>query len=576
MKFSRLTLAIAATLGASTSFNALAIELYVDIKTKQIYAEPGRGRELMGSFEKVGEKTAPAAVTAPVATQAEVAAIKEDLALKTNEIKALSEYAAEANSPDSAHISLKDGIHFATKDGNFSAGINGRLQVDSQINDQNLTTPNGGSFQSTGSVPACPGCDPVVNGIPAVYLPAGLDDGVALRRARLGVEGTFFKKTDYKFEYDFTRGNGLNAGGITDAYIRYNFSNPFSVKVGAFKEPFSLEEATSNRYLTFIERNMAVNTFVDNLNTYKVGIGANYATDRWQIGSSLQTEGVGGYNAYGNNSLTASTGSAISTNGGVNRNGGGGDTGWEVNTRLTGTPWFESKNKFLHVGASGSFININNNYSTAGNYSNGGVIFANGLGGNVDRSSILNTGNLTSSGAQGNPNARVADNLTRFGAESALVYNKFSAQGEYIQTNVTGKGYNNASLDGYYGYVTYFLTNDSRNYKAKTAAWDRIKPTRNFDMNGGWGAWELAAGYDHMNLNSGGVLGGSASTVKGGINWFPHSHLRVSANYIHALDINTATQMTYAQGGSKSGTTQGQAFNGAQLDMFETRMQVDW
>jgi phosphate-selective porin OprO/OprP len=563
MKFSKLTVAIAATLGVSASFSALAIDLYVDTKTKQIYAEPGRGRELMGSFEKVGEKTAPAAVV-PAATQAEVAAIKEDLALKTNEIKALSEYAAEANSPESAHISLKDGIHFATKDGNFSAGINGRMQVDSQINDQNLTT-NNGFFGNTSPLNTLG------------MTPAGLNDGVALRRARLGVEGTFFKKTDYKFEYDFTRGNGLNAGGITDAYIRYNFSNPFSVKVGAFKEPFSLEEATSNRYTTFIERNMAVNTFVDNLNTYKVGIGANYATDRWQIGSSLQTEGVGGYNAYGNNSLVGSTGSAINTNGGVNRNGGGGDTSWEVNTRLTGTPWFESKNKFLHVGASGSFININNNYTSNGTYSNGGVIFANGLGGNVDRSSILNTGNLTSTGLQSGQNARMADNLTRFGAESALVYGKFSAQGEYIQTNVTGKGYDNASLDGYYGYVTYFLTNDSRNYKAKTAAWDRIKPTRNFDMKGGWGAWELAAGYDHMNLNSGGVLGGEASTVKGGINWFPHSHLRVSANYIHALDINTATQTTYKQGGNAVGAvTQGQAFNGAQLDMFETRVQVDW
>ena len=75
----------------------------------------------------------------------------------------------------------------------------------------------------------------------------------------------------------------------------------------------------------------------------------------------------------------------------------------------------------------------------------------------------------------------------------------------------------------------------------------------------------------------GGVLGGEASTVKGGINWFPHSHLRVSANYIHALDINTATQTTYKQGGNAVGAvTQGQAFNGAQLDMFETRVQVDW
>ena len=564
MKFSKLTVAIAATLGTSFAFDATAMDLYVDTKTKQIFAEPGRGRVLMGAFEKVAEEPSPLSPpAAPLATKAEVAAIREELDLKNNEIKALSEFAAEANGPESAHVSLKDGIHFATKDGNFSAGINGRLQVDSQINDQNFTGAQGGYYGTTTSTSG--------------MQPAGLNDGVALRRARIGVEGTFFKKTDYKFEYDFTRGNGLNAGGVTDAYIRYNFSKPFSIKLGAFKEPFSLEEATSNRYITFIERNMSVNTFVDNLNTYKLGIGANYATDRWQIGSSLQTEGVGGYNAYGDNKLTASTGSAINTNGGVNRNGGGGDTSWEVNTRLTGVPWMASKTKFLHVGASGSFININNNYSSNGTYSNGGVIFANGLGGNVDRSSILNTGNLTSTGPQGSSTARVADNLTRFGAESAVVYGPWSAQGEYIQTNVTGKGYNNAVLDGYYGYVTYFLTGESRNYKSKTAAWDRIKPNRNFDMKGGLGAWELIGGYDYMNLTSGGALGGTASTVKGGINWFPHSHLRVSANYIHALDINTATQNTYAQGGNAAKTTtQGQAYNGAQLDMFETRVQVDW
>ncbi len=570
MKFSKLTVAIAATLGTSFAFDAIAMDLYVDTKTKQIYAEPGRGRVLMGAFEKVAEAPAHslAAPAAPLATKAEVAAIREELDLKNNEIKALSEFAAEANGPESAHVSLKDGIHFATKDGNFSAGINGRMQVDSQVNNQSFDTPTDGFG---GTAP---------NGAKGM-MPAGLNDGVALRRARLGVEGTFFKKTDYKFEYDFTRGNGLNAGGVTDAYVRYNVSKPFSVKIGAFKEPFSMEEATSNRYTSFIERNMAVNTFVDNLNTYKLGIGANYATDRWQIGSSLQTEGVGGYNAYGNNTLTASTGSAVSTNGGVNRNGGGGDTSWEVNTRVTGVPWMASKTKFLHVGASGSFINVNNNYTSTGNYANGGIVYANGLGANVDRSSILNTGNLTSGGSMNSSAARQANNINRFGAESALVYGPFSAQGEYIQNNVTGRGYDNASLSGAYGYVTYFLTGESRNYKAKTAAWDRLKPNRNFDMKGGLGAWELVAGYDWMNLNSGGVLGGSANVAKGGINWFPHSHLRVSANYLHPMNIETANQQTYsnkngATGGAAPNTTQGQAFNGASLDMFETRVQVDW
>ena len=559
MKFSKLTLAIAATLSAGATFNAFAIELYVDTKTKQIYAEPGRGRELMGSFQKVDE--APAKTVAPAAP-AEISAMKQDLELKTNEIKALQEHAAEATKPDAVVVKLEDGIHFATRDGNFTAAINGRMQVDSQINvNQNLASQYGAPSASA----------PTVTG----NMPAPLNDGTTIRRARLGMEGTFFKRSDYKFEYDFTRGNGLNAGGITDAFVRYTFSNPFSVKVGSFKEPISMEEATSNRYLTFIERNMAVNTFIDNLNTYKVGIGANYSADRWLVASSMQTEGVGGYNAYGNNSLTNSTGSAVNTNGGVNRNGGGGDTSWEVNTRIAGTPWMESKTKFLHVGTWGSYININNTYTSTGAFDNGGIIFANGLGGNVDRSSILNTGNLTT----GSRNVGLqANHLTRFGAETALVYGPFSAQAEYLQTDVSGHGYNqNESLNGYYGYATYFLTGESRNYRAKNAQWDRIKPNRNFDLKGGWGAWELAAGYDYMNLNSGVINGGSASTVKTGINWYPNSHLRVMANWIHALDINTQNAVTYnSVTGLPSANPTARAFNGASLDMIETRVQLDW
>ena len=555
MKFSKLTLAIAATLSVSASFNAFAIELYVDTKTKQIYAEPGRGRELMGSFQKVDD--APAKTVAPAAPAAEITAMKQDLELKSNEIKALQEHAAEATKPDAVVVKLDDGIHFATRDGNFTAGINGRMQVDSQ---SNVNQALGSQYLNT----AAAGATPNQSGVPSE-----LNDGATLRRARLGIEGTFFKNTDYKFEYDFTRGNGLNAGGITDAFVRYNVSKPFSVKVGAFKEPFSLEEATSNRYTTFIERNMAVNTFVDNLNTYKVGIGANYSAERWLVASSMQTEGVGGYNAYGNNSLTGSTGSAINTNGGVNRNGGGGDTSWEVNTRIGGTPWMESKTKFLHVGTSGSYININNNYLGTGGYSNGGVIFANGIGNNVDRTSILNTGNLTStSAATTNKSTGLqANHLTRFGAESALVYGPFSAQTEYLQVDVSGRGYNNnESMNGYYGYMTYFLTGESRNYKAKTGSWDRIKPNRNFDMKGGLGAWELATGYDYMNLNDNAIKGGRASTAKFGINWYPNSHVRVMANYIHALDISTAN----------AATPTGRAFNKADLDMIETRVQLDW
>jgi phosphate-selective porin OprO/OprP len=513
------------------------MDLYVDTKTKQIYAEPGPHRQLMGNFEKV-DNTAPKAPTKEEKLdKAEIAKIREDLALKDNAIKALQEHAEEANKPSAAHVKLEDGIHFATNDGNFTAGINGRIQVDSQTNvNQNL--PNYYLPGATG-------------------LPTALNDGVAIRRARLGVEGTFFKNSGYKFEYDFTRGNGTTGAGVTDAYISHNFSKPFQIKIGSFKEPFSLEEATSNRYLTFIERNMATNAFIDDLNTYKVGIGASYAEERWQAATSLQTEPVGANGA---------SNSAINGNGGSNRSGGSGDTNWEVNARVTGLPWMESKTKFLHVGASGSYINLNNNYLANGTFNNGGISFARGLNNNVDRTNILNTGNLTS-GVKGAAGSREADHLTRFGAESALVYGPFSAQGEYIATNVSGQGYNDGeTLDGYYGYVSYFLTGESRAYKSKTGAWDRIKPNHNFDMKGGWGAWELATGYDSLNLNSGAIRGGRSSTAKFGVNWYPNSHVRVMANYVHALDINT----------TGVASTTSAAFNNADLDVLETRVQLDW
>ncbi len=560
MKLSKLTLAVATVLTASFTTSAFAMVLYVDSKTKQIYTEAGPGRQILGSFEQVQEGV-------PVKSGGDVSELRSKLELQDNQIKALEEHAKASEEEGVVEIKKDGGIEFKSRDGNFKMAINGRMQVDSQMNvNQDLPGSGGGSpGNPIGSGYAADS----FTGTPATLvpgMPATLNNGAGLRRARLGVEGTFFKNTDYKFEYDFTRGNGLNAGGITDAYIRQNFSKPFSVKVGAFKEPFSMEEATSNRYTTFIERNMATNTFVDNLNTYKVGIGANYAEERWGVATSLQTEGVGGYNnAYGSNNKfdSVTSGSAINSNGGVNRNGGGGDTGWEVNARVTGMPWMESKTKFLHIGTSGSYINVNNNYKSDGSFSNGGIVFANGLGSNVDRSGVLSTSNLTS-GKKGTAAYLQANHLTRYGAESALVYGPFSAQGEYIQTDISGAGYKDESLSGYYGYMTYFLTGESRNYKSTTGAWDRIKPTRNFDMKGGWGAWEIASGYDSINLNDGVIKGGRVSTAKLGVNWYLNPHVRLMADYVHALDINT--------GGSKGIT----AFNNADLDIIETRVQLDW
>ena len=549
MKLSKLTLAVATVLGASLSASAFAIDLYVDTKTKQIFAEPGKRRVKMGSFEKVKQSSNESA-----SDKSSLDAIRQDLELKENAIKALEEHIKEEKS-GAAEVKMSDkGIEFESRDGNFKFAINGRLQVDAQVNTSNGTTP------ATGA-----------------NTPNRLADGATIRRARLGVEGTFFKDFDYKFEYDFTRASSFNlpnnsagtstgstsvAAGVTDAYIAWNISKPFSIKVGQFKEPFSMEEATSNRFLTFIERNQVVNSFSDNPNSYKVGLGVNYVQDQYGIMAAVMTENVGA--SWANNSTNSNV------NG--NRSNGSGDTSWDITARAFGRPWLEDKEHFLHVGASGSYRNVNNNYLANGTFNNGGMTFTATPNGNVDRTNILNTGNL--SNATG---SRIVDHFTRGGVETALVYGPFSAQAEYMRTDIYGKGYKDTSFDGYYAYASYFLTGESRNYKAKTGAWDRIKPGKNFNLSsGGLGAWEIAAGYDYLNLNgsttangaAGVVNGGRASTAKLAVNWYINSHVRVMANYIHVLDISTNTMGAVA--------ARSPSFNNTNPDIFELRTQVDW
>ncbi|HKX53992.1 MAG TPA: porin [Nitrosospira sp.] len=559
MKLRRLTLALTTALGSGLSFAAFALDLYVDTKTEQIYAKPGPGRVHIGSFVREGDSPSKTVDKADKTVEAskdrsdgrivereagkadvtELSEMRKDMELKAKmrEARLVSDMASlEERVKESEKTKLKygPGLHFESKDGNFTASIDGRLQADTQYNITNDVQP------------------PAPND-----RPYELNSGANIRRARLGVEGTIFKKWDYKFEYDFSRGNGAVTSGITDAFIRYNFDNPSSIKVGSFKEPFSLEEATSNRFLTFIERNMAVNTFVDNPNVYKTGIGANYAVPRWQTGISFQTEPVGSWS-------TAST--SVNPNGNNSRNNGSGDTSWEGVGRISGRPWMESETKFWHIGGSAAYTRVNTQYEGDGDFANGGMSFGAFPASNVDRTNVLNTSNL-SIGNKNDPNSRRVESYNRWGAETALVYGPFSAQGEYLRTDVNGHGYSGESLFGFYGYLSYFLTGESRVYHVKNGAWNRIKPFQAFQLNGpGWGAWEVAAGYDYLNLNDGVIRGGKADLIKFGLNWYPHSHVRVMTNYVHVLDVNTAGVADRRSAG----------FNNANLDMWLTRFQVDF
>jgi len=78
-----------------------------------------------------------------------------------------------------------------------------------------------------------------------------------LRRARLGVDATFFKYLDFKVEGDF--GEQGTPFILTDGYGELNYWKELRIRGGQFKVPFSFEELTSSRFIDFVERSVVNN-----------------------------------------------------------------------------------------------------------------------------------------------------------------------------------------------------------------------------------------------------------------------------------------------------------------------------
>jgi phosphate-selective porin OprO and OprP len=80
---------------------------------------------------------------------------------------------------------------------------------------------------------------------------ASVGDSFEVRRARIGIAGTINKDISYEVV-----GNAV--GGTTNfvdtAWGNYGFNKNAQVRVGRFKQPFSMEEQSSSNNVSFMER----------------------------------------------------------------------------------------------------------------------------------------------------------------------------------------------------------------------------------------------------------------------------------------------------------------------------------
>ena len=158
-----------------------------------------------------------------------------------------------------------------------------------------------------------------------------IQDGADFRRARLSAKGSVTETTNYFFQMDF---GFFGRPTFTDVWVEQT-QVPLlgNVRIGQWKQPFSLEVVSSFRYTTFMERSSLFQPF-----------------------TPFRHMGIG---FYDHTEELDATWAASVFRSGQDQFGGTltDDGGWGTAERLTILPmWLEDGQRYLHIGA-GHFFN---------------------------------------------------------------------------------------------------------------------------------------------------------------------------------------------------------------------------
>ena len=321
------------------------------------------------------------------------------------------------------------------------------------------------------------------------YLDTDLDleqeNGTEVRRARLFAKGDVYGFAKFKLQFDFATGDA----DLKDAYLDFTKVPAVGgLRVGHYKEPFLLDVLTSSRYITFVERSVAV-------------VFAPERDSGVMIHGALPTGGTtwaaGVFNVVDDYGIAqgASLGSALSA---------------RVTQLFLGE---NGSDRLLHGGA--------------------GIVYLKPDDGMMRY--------------RARPEVHMSDRIVdtgEFPAESALHWNLEVAgvlgpvhfQGEYVAATATAPRDSlpsDPSFSGWYAQVGWFITGEARSYK--NGVWGRTKPTTWF-REGGAGAVEVAVRYSSLNLNdkAAGIEGGQVDDITVGLNWYIHPNSRFMLDYITA------------------------------------------
>lgn len=305
-------------------------------------------------------------------------------------------------------------------------------------------------------------------------------DETEFRAARLGIEGRWFDWS-YKAEFDFADG-GISAKDVVATWS----GDDFTLNFGHQKTTNSLEEQTSSRYITFMERGTNTDLFALGR---RVGLVYRTGSDRYSFSAGV----FGGRTGDLSESLEIDDSAAASA-------------------RLSLSPVGEDT-LTVHLGGSVRIVDYGN------------------LGTRVrTRPGIHTTGRIVTADFRPGTTLGQADSSALYGLEAAVISGRFHLHAEVMHLDVEGP-IGDPGFDSGFVNLGWFVTGETRSYRASSGAFRRTSPLSPVS-EGGAGAFEMALRYEFSDLDD--VAGGQLNSWTLGLNWYVESHLRLMANVIEA------------------------------------------
>ncbi len=301
------------------------------------------------------------------------------------------------------------------------------------------------------------------------------------RNVRLQLAGSFGPHMFFKVQLEM----GSINPGFKDAYVVLQDVPLFSnVRFGKGKQPFSMENLTSSKFNTFMERSLLT----------ALTPGRSFGVMAYDSAFEQRVTWAGGifYRSADWGDLEFDT-----------------SAGGDATLRITALPYYLSSDKLMHVGIGMA----NRIYGET-------TRFASAPESRLYDVEYVDTGDFE------------ADSASTFNIEGAWKDGAWLLQGEYTRNFVrTANG--ERTYSARYLQLSYFVTGESRPYNPSSGTFGKLIPGRPYhwgDEPGG--ALELGVRFSAVDLQDADNTGGLQEDITLGATWYPEDNIRVMFNYV--------------------------------------------